>query len=203
MDKAGLRARVRTLTGIRSDDLRSDAEVDQVVNETYLELLAVRDWPFLQAEVETTASSASLPLPVGMLSPSAVVTPTRRLAMTTLDHLSQLAGDEGDPELYAVVGDGTVTLWPAPDTETPVVVRGLLHGSPLDDDDDEPLFPEAYHMVIAYEAAVRLLSEEGDDDSGRTDRYQTQGQALYSALVDRYERVRDRGTFVMSSRRYR
>jgi hypothetical protein len=44
---ASLRDRARALSGIRLQTLRSDEQIDVVINEAYQEVINLSQWPFL------------------------------------------------------------------------------------------------------------------------------------------------------------
>ena len=171
MDLAALRARTRLISGIEMESLRSDPEVDDVINDVYQEFLDAERWPFLE-DVDTfptVAGTADYALPAGIEKPRTVTLeledgPT---VLTEVSHSwvdRNVDGDDTDePVAYARTGSG-ITLAPTPDAVYTVQVRGYATRTDLTLDTDEPIFEERFHKGVAYAAAAVLLSEEGQRD---------------------------------------
>ena len=177
MNLADLVARTRSLSGIRLESLRSDEQIEQVINESYQEILGLYPWPFLKgtATVSMAAEAQTFTVPTTFRWMTGVVLEmgdtTYRLKQTTVDQIDEWDADEvGEPNYYARLTDRTVRVWPAPEAAATVTVRGQLEFAVLGQG-DSPEFAEQFHPVVAYRAAVRLLQEEGDD-SGRSEAYQ-------------------------------
>jgi hypothetical protein len=203
MNLQGLRERVRTLSGVRLDSIRSDADINQVVNETYQEILGLFAWPFLRAEVSVSvpAQSAQFLTPTVFRYISAVVG-ERRLSQTTLDEMDLLLDEEGEPRLYARVDDRAIRLWPTPKDAVTLTIRGQVEFEPLETEQDEPVFAEQFHPVVAYRAAARVLAEEGDD-SGRSESYQLDAGSYLQRMQDYYMKTNDISLIRIGSRRRR
>jgi hypothetical protein len=205
MNLSELVARTRSLSGIRLESLRSDEQVEQVINESYQEILGLYPWPFLKGS-QTIAVSAetktfAVPETFRWLS-SVVVTHgdrTARLKQTTLDLIDEWPDDVTTPEFYARVDDRTIRLWPAPADAISVEVKGQLEFAPLSGN-DEPQFAEQFHPVVAYRAAIRLLQEEGDD-SGRSESYQFDAASYFQRMEKFYMASGDIGLIRIGSQR--
>jgi hypothetical protein len=205
MNLTELVARTRSLSGIRLESLRSDEQIEQVLNESYQEILGLYPWPFLKGS-QTVAMSAgeknfTVPGTFRWLS-SIVVTKgdkSTRLKQTTLDLIDEWPDDESEPEFYARVNDRTVRVWPAPDDAVSIEVKGQLEFAPLRGN-DEPQFAEQFHPIIAYRAAIRLLQEEGDD-SGRSEAYQFDSASYFQRMEKFYMASGDIGLIRIGSQR--
>jgi hypothetical protein len=198
-------ARTRSLSGIRLESLRSDEQIEQVLNESYQEILGLYPWPFLKGNqtvsISAGAKTFTIPSTFRYIS-SLVVTmgdKTARLKQTTLDMIDEWPGDESEPEYYARVDDRTIRLWPAPNDAAAVEVKGQLEFEPLRGS-DEPQFAEQFHPVVAYRAAIRLLQEEGDD-SGRSEAYQFDAASYFQRMEKFYMASGDIGLIRIGSQR--
>jgi hypothetical protein len=198
-------ARTRSLSGIRLESLRSDEQIEQVINESYQEILGLYPWPFLKGgqtiSISSGAKTFTIPSTFRYIS-SLVVTmgdKSTRLKQTTLDLIDEWPDDESEPEYYARVNDRTIRLWPAPNDAAAVEVKGQLEFEPLRGN-DEPEFAEQFHPVVAYRAAIRLLQEEGDD-SGRSEAYQFDAASYFQRMEKFYMASGDIGLIRIGSQR--
>jgi hypothetical protein len=201
-------ARTRSLSGIRLESLRSDEQIEQVLNESYQEILGIQSWPFLRgtATVALAAEASTLTLPSTFRYLTGVVLSMGdrdyRLKQTTIDQIDEWDADEvGEPTYYARVTDRQLRVWPAPEASASVLVRGQLEFDPLGPG-DEPLFAEQFHPVVAYRAATRLLQEEGDD-SGRSEAYQFDSASYLGRMEKFYLASGDIGLIRIGSQRER
>lgn len=208
MNLSDLVARTRSLSGIRLESLRSDEQIEQVINESYQEVLGLYPWPFLKSSstVALTAGAETFTIPTTFRYITGVVLEmgdhTERLKQTTLDLVDEWDADEvGEPLYYARIDDRTVRVWPAPEDAATVTVRGQLEFAPLGSG-DSPQFAEQFHPVVAYRAAVRLLQEEGDD-SGRSEAYQFDAASYLQRMEKFYMSSGDIGLIRMGSQRER
>ena len=208
MNLSDLVARARSLSGIRLESLRSDEQIEQVINESYQEILGLYPWPFLKGSqtISVAAEATEFTIPVTFRYITGVVLDSgdhsERLKQTTLDMIDEWDADEvGKTTYYARVDDRTVRLWPAPEAAATVTVRGQLEFPPLSSSVD-PQFADQFHPVIAYRAAVRLLQEEGDD-SGRSEAYQFDAASYLQRMEKFYMASGDIGLIRIGSQRER
>lgn len=189
MNLQELADRARALSGIRLQSVRSDEQVEQVVNESYQEVLGLQPWPFLRGEstIALDAEQDTFTLPDTFRTLTAVVltmdSDKYRLRQTTVDVLDEYEDEPGEPAYYAREDDRTIRVWPAPRNAASVEVRGQLQFDLLSGS-NEPVFAEQFHPVLAYRAATRMLVEEGDD-SGRSESYQLES-AGYLGRMEKY-----------------
>lgn len=210
MNLAALRDRVRSLTGIRLDTLRSDENIDEVINEAYQEIVNLHNWPFLRSEATVTVAAGveEFDTPNGFSNVSSVsyaseVNSQTRMKQTTLDEIDLLdQDDEGDPYFYARIDESSFRIWPKPVDSITFVVRGKAVVNNLSSDSDVPVFDEQFRPGIAYRAASKILAEEGDD-SGRSDSYQREANIMFARMQQYYLSVSDTGLIVMGSQRRR
>lgn len=210
MNLSTLRERVRTLTGIRLQDLRSDDQIDVVLNEVYQEVVESSNWPFLRNEttVSVAAGAEEFTTPSGYSEVNAVsysdaVGNNIRLNQTTVDEIDLIDQDEeGDPVYYARVDEETFRLWPVPDRSITLEIRGKQTVANMSSDSDSPVFAEQFHPLVSYRASSRILSEEGDD-SGRAQFYLNEANNFYARMLQFYTRSTDTRMFVMGSRKRR
>jgi|DEB0MinimDraft_10_1074344.scaffolds.fasta_scaffold04467_2 hypothetical protein len=210
MNLSTLRDRVRSLTGIRLQDIRSDDQIDTVINESYQEIIESTNWPFLRsdASVSVVAGTEEFSTPAGYSEVTSVSYSDNlgnnvRLNQTTLDEIDLIDQDEeGDPVYYARINEDTFRLWPVPVTALTLNIRGKEVVASLSADSSTPIFAEQFHPLIAYRSASRILAEEGDD-SGRSQFYQNEANNFFSRMLQFYTRNTDTRMFVMGSRRRR
>lgn len=191
MNLQSLVERARSLSGIRLDSIRSDDEIEQLINETYQEILGIYPWPFLRGEstIQLDAGQDDVPVPTNFRYITSVVYRQgnlhKKLAQTTLDEIDKLREDEGEPSLYARVDDRNLKIWYAPDKDCTIEVRGQVEFANLSSPTDQPVFAEQFHPMISYRAAARLLAEEGDD-SNRSQSYQLDSAGYLSRMEQYY-----------------
>lgn len=208
MNLSDLVARTRSLSGIRLEALRTDEQIEQVINESYQEILGLYPWPFLKgtSTVSLAAEAETFTVPSTFRWMTGVVVEmgdsTYRLKQTTIDQIDEWDKDEvGEPAYYARLTDRTVRIWPAPEAAATVTVRGQLEFAGLGSG-DSPAFADQFHPVVAYRAAVRLLQEEGDD-SGRSEAYQFDAASYLGRMEKFYMGSGDIGLIRMGSQRER
>ncbi len=209
MNLAALRDRARSLSGIRLQTLRSDEQVDVVVNEAYQEVVSLAQWPFLRSSVQASLSPGtdSFETPTGFSEVTGVSYATNsgdslRLQPSTIEEIDRLKQESGEPIMYARVSDREFIVWPTPDSAITLTIRGKQSVENLKRDSDSPVFDEQFHPMLAYRAASRMLAEEGDD-SGRSEFYQTEANVFYARMQQFYLRSGDVGMFVIGGRRRR
>jgi hypothetical protein len=208
MNLSELVARTRSLSGIRLESLRSDEQIEQVLNESYQEILGLYPWPFLKgsATVPVAAEATQFTIPSTFRYISGIILQSgehaQRLKQTTLDMIDEWDPAEvGETQYYARIDDRTIRIWPAPEAGGTITVRGQLEFEPLRSN-DSPEFAEQFHPVVAYRAAVRLLQEEGDD-SGRSEAYQFDAASYFQRMEKFYMASGDIGLIRMGSQRER
>ena len=210
MNLGALRDRARALSGIRLQSLRSDEQVDIVINEAYQEVINLSQWPFLRVsqQVSLPAGTNSFETPTGF---SEVISAsytndggdTVRLQSTVVDEIDRLRDEESaEPFLYARVTDKEFLIWPTTNTSIALTIRGKKSVESLRSDSDKPVFDEQFSPMLAYRAASRMLAEEGDD-SGRAEFYQQEANVFFARMQQFYTRQPDSSFFVMGGRRRR
>lgn len=210
MNLSALRDRARSLSGIRLQSLRSDEQIDEVLNEAYQEIIGISQWPFLRGSeiANINAGDESFETPSGFSEVLSVTFQddlgnSMRLRQTTVDELDRLDSDaQGEPSFYARINDRVFQVWPIPEKPLELTIRGKASVQPLRSEGDTPVFDDQFHVIIAYRAASKMLAEEGDD-SGRSEMYQNEASLLYARMQQFYNRTSDVGMFVMGGRRRR
>ena len=210
MNLSSLRDRARALSGIRLQTLRSDEQIDAVINEAYQEVISLSQWSFLRASQQVVIASGvnSFETPTGYSEVTSISYTNDggnsvRLQSTTIDEIDRLRDEEGpEPFLYARVTDREFVIWPTPNASITFTTRGKQTVEMLSSDSDEPVFDEQFHPMLAYRAASRMLAEEGDD-SGRAEFYQQEANTFFARMQQFYTRTPDSSFFVMGGRRRR
>lgn len=210
MNLSSIRERARALSGIRLQTLRSDEQVDAVINEAYQEVIGLSQWPFLRASQQVVLPSGtnSFETPTGYSEVTSISYTNDggdsvRLQSTTVDEIDRLKDEDGpEPFLYARVTDREFVVWPTPNINLTLTVRGKQTVETLSGESDTPVFDEQFHPMLAYRAASRMLAEEGDD-SGRAEFYQQEANTFFARMQQFYTRAPDSSFFVMGGRRRR
>ena len=205
MNLDSLRDRARALSGIRLESLRSDEQVDAVINESYQEIIELSQWPFLM-ELESVAISAGSEEFSSPTSFSEIASVTyesdfqknTRMRQTTIDELEELDDQGGDPVYFARVNESDFRVWPVPESGITLNIRGKILVPNLKGN-DSPIFAEPFHPILSYRAAVKMLQEEGDD-SGRAQFYQQEAGNFYTRMQQFYNNSGNKGLFVMGGR---
>lgn len=208
MNLSELRDRARSLSGIRLQTLRSDEQVDAVINEAYQEVIGLVQWPFLRATEQVSVgqgdkifTTPSVLTEVNAATYSDAIGNVVRLMPTSIDEIDRLREEEGEPMYYARINDIEYILWPTPNKPYTISVRGKQKVENLTDG-TSPIFDSQFHPMLAYRAASRMLAEEGDD-SGRSEFYQSEANVFFLRMQQFYVRTGDVGMFVMGGRRRR
>lgn len=189
MDLEALRTRTRTISGIEMESLRSNAEVNDVINDVYLELLDSELWPFLEIAVtqSTVAGTDTYSFPTVARIRTVTLElddgphPLSEVSKRFIDR--NVNGEDTDePVAYARSGSTSIVLAPTPDAVYDLRVAGYMAPTALSVDTDEPVFEERFHAIVAYAAAAVLLQEEGQTE--RAD----QAVARVGSFLDRMRR---------------
>lgn len=202
MNVAELTDRVRRLTGIRMPDILSDDQILDLLNESYNELMGLTDWPFLHVQDTVTTSDNKFDTNGVLRDVQAVISPQgTRLRQTTLSDLESYDEQpDADPYAYARVSDRRYQIWPDVADGTTFTVRGVQSPNQLFDPYDSPVFDSEFHVVLAYSAASRALSEESDD-SGRVQMYMQEAAGVLDRMRMRYLNTKDNVTFQMGGKK--
>lgn len=192
MDRLQLRERMRLLSGVLMDTLLEDDQAEAYLNEAYFSICSLAEWSFLYAEEVVSTSSADIPLPgdigrvqaVSLSDSAADRNLLRRVNLLDIARYPKHRND-GLPWAWAMKGDDSVRIFPEPDAELDIEVRGWIDVPELAADADEPVFHSEFHAVVAYEAAANVLEAEGDD-SGRSRDYRGEVQSYLGRMSRRY-----------------
>lgn len=201
MNLQQLRGRVRKISGFTMPELYEDEDLNSLINEVYLDVCGTEDWPFLYADevVLTVAGERLVDVPFPVRTWSSVSSVDGLLRETTVDEIDDLDVDrDGHPEVYARLDPYRLMLWPTPDDEVALRLRGWREPAPLSADNDSPLFESEFHPLLAYETAARLLVEFGDFD--RVEGLRGQASDVMSRMRVRYLSSKDRGLVQMGGR---
>lgn len=203
MNLSDIRDRVRALTGIRLDTLRSNDQIDAVINESYHEVINLSSWPFLVSSQTASVVSGqeTFQTPTGFSEVTSVYFEESsgaktRLQQTTVEELDTMEDQGGLPFFYARRNENTFELWPTPDVALTFNIRGKLAVNNLSADSSEPVFAEQFHPILAYRSASKILAEEADE-SNRSELYQNEAGAIFARMQQFYTRSPDKGLFVM------
>jgi hypothetical protein len=202
MNVQQLTERIRRMTGILMDDILSDDQILQMINESYVEITGLADWPFLHVEDSVTVVDGVFQTVPVFRAVQSVTTGDKRLRETTLDDIERYDQPDDDPFAYARIDSNRYQVWPTPKNTIHLTVRGVQTPTPLYDPSDEPVFDREFHVVLAYAASSRALAEESDD-SGRAQMYMQEAGGILDRMRVRYLTSHDRAVFRMGGKRTR
>ena len=166
-----MRSRVRELTGILSPGVLTDAEIDRFVNEANMTVLAARDWPFLVEQVSSVLPAGDS---VATFTPSATAhrvvdvfsqTDSSGKAVEMFERSAPLIAEpfQGRPREFSWdAASSSMTVFPAPTSETLITARVVVEPSEMVDDKDTSPIPERFAASIPFLASARILEREGD-----------------------------------------
>ena len=171
-------ARVRSLTGINSTSILTDADLKAFINEAYQEINREADWPYLRQETTllTTPGTASYALPAGVAENNiaSMVVLSNDGNRRQLKPRSRFTTDDspgprltGKPREYSC-WRGNVELYPAPNIGETITIRYYTELSDLVNTTDIPAMDAKFHSLLAYGASVRILVREGDETERRS-----------------------------------
>ncbi len=190
-----MRTRVRKLTGVVMETLLTTPQLDLIINEAYLHICNLAEWTFLHAEealpmvagqtVYALPGAVKLPRSVDVTAPAADRTLLRPRPLEAFDRYPAREATAGVPWGWAVRSDTEIEVFPPPVADVVLRVRGWKDVVPLAQTADVPVFAEEYHPIVSYDAAARVLAEEGDD-SGRSVRYRAEVVSFLLRMGDRY-----------------
>lgn len=210
MNLTALRSHVRSLTGIQSTDILSDADLTIFINETYQEICRDADWPFNRAETTLTVTAGvaeyNLPAGVGETMIASIAALSDDTMRRQLRPRNRYATDDspgplttGYPYEYSAWGS-KIMFFPTPNQTEVFKVRYFSTVADLSNGTDTPVFDAKYHSIIAYGAAVKALIREGDDTERRS-YYQGQYLQGVDQMKGDYLAERDRSLFRLGGRR--
>lgn len=200
MNKEQLRTRTRQLAGAELDGLRSDEEVDLLIEEAYGQVGALTAWKWRESAgtVDTVIDQAEYTLPTEVDEPQGFfisdapghTIPVALHEVPLRDLLTRI--DQSDtklPRYYARTGSRGFRVGPSPDAVYTIQVYGLTPLDGLDTDASEPEWDSRFHPTIAYLAASVFLDEEGQDELAlhRRGRY----EELVTDMIEFYQQSRD------------
>jgi hypothetical protein len=202
MNVAELTDRVRRLTGIRMPDILSDDQILDLLNEAYNELMGLTDWPFLHVHDTVTTTGSQFDTHNVLRNVQSVISAdSTRLHETTLNDLERYSEQPSDdPFAYARVSDRRYRIWPDVADGTSFTLRGIKLPDQLLSPYDSPVFDAEFHLILAYTASSRALSEEADD-SGRVQMYMQEAAGILDRMRMRYLNTKDTVSFQMGGKR--
>lgn len=176
----GLRTRLRN----KGFQYLTDTECDTLLNEAYLEICDLADWPFLHA---TTSGPA--PLTITDLGRVLSVQDTGSLRPLRFTTREQIVGCGRNPALagtpceYWLDGLTVVATWPVGGT---VSVRYVKMPDPLSSTNLTPVIPSRFHDLIVTLAAVKAYGDDSDlaDAQNAVGEYTRRIEQMGTALLD-------------------
>lgn len=206
MNLRELRAAVEEKVGLAdAHDGTDPGEVDDLLNEVYLDVAGEYDWPWLRQtqSVSTVDGTATYDLvaPVVtaeqvMLASGGTLEPMSPYELDAIHDEDRAA--EGEPARYCWRDPDTLELYPVPDDVYALEIRGLIVPTVLSDETDEPLFADEFHRLLVYMAAAALVNAVDDKQAAR---HEVRARAISDRMWRRYFRSADRTPMVMGGRR--
>lgn len=202
-----LRSRVRSLSGIASTAVLSDADLDAFLSEAQTSIALTADFPFLVHTVTQVVPAGSDTVSVSL----------PRTSHRVLDAYARYVTNEKPWQLHersapfiAEDADGHTTefswadlsselsFWPAPSKDIEVTVRFVLSVPQISVDADI-VIPDQFVHAVSYLAAANILSREADE-SGRAQEF----SSIALATTQQMRKVlltSSRGSVVIGGRR--
>lgn len=206
MNLADLRARTRQLSGAELDGLRSDQEIDVLIQEAYRSIGQLDTWKWREAIAQFLTVVAvpeyTLPEAIDKIQGLSILdaqdqtlpVPLRETALRDL--LTRIRRDDEQlPLWYARQGERLVRLGPTPDKAYTVEVFGQAPLSNLVGDNDSPEWDARFHAPIAYLASSVFLAEEGQEELSEARGLEAQAQI--TEMVNFYQVSKDVTPVVM------
>lgn len=193
-------AQARRLAENEMVELLSDEQALALLNEVYTELWGTHPWPFAQTTQVLTVPAGATSVPVPGASGVVWVrgadgSPLEQRGPWPQDWTNMSAPAQPRDFFvdwqYPVGGNEpqpVIQLFMQPGPSVQLAVRVPQAVEPLGTD-DTPRIPLAFHTILAYEMAARLLEQEADD-SGRVATLRNQALATLEQM-----RVSIFGTF--------
>jgi hypothetical protein len=149
--------------------------ITSALQRTYRRVLGMRRWDFLEAQTTDpiAAGDTTIARPADARRIDAIeltdasglsVDFEYRTYQQFRDH-AKWAQDEGVPQWWTERG-GVIYIWPKADGAYTATIDYVKNPpNYLDAGTDEPIFPEVFHDILVYGAAVDMASRERDDAS--------------------------------------
>ncbi len=184
MNREDLMYRAREIIGATESQAHvDDGELRELVNESYLEVCDLEDWPFLHRRTVLTLVPEQEEYGIGDIG----IDPTDRVELVYVgderrrrlqplreaERVDQFAGFSTAPSTplsYTLqhTNDGTsdvrsLVIFPPPVRAEDVTIVSRVVPTELDDDTDQPIFDEQFHPVVAYMAAAYMLEQHAGE----------------------------------------
>lgn len=191
-DRQTLRERCEARFRDTNNDILSDGNWDDYLNDAYQDVQAETPWwPWFETRDESlsyTAQAASVALPTDAWRVSAVMNATSNYPLVPLegttgaiDSYPFITTEFSSPTHYRVYNN-TIELFPRPDQTIDLYVEYDAPSATLAADVDEPVFPEQFHGILVYGALAKAYEDDGNP----------QQAGIYRGHFDRQlERLKD------------
>ena len=200
---AQLRQFTKDLTGMYDGSV-SDAMISAYLNDSYAELASAKDWDWLESTYQVPVPAyvggrhtINLPFGTRRVMDAVLFSPDnsikKMIQVPTLNDVS----DWDNEVKYDVNVSGVMTFAPAQSSEYSVRVRYLIAAGTLADG-DTPAFLPQFHKILAYRAAVKILSYARPEDP-RIALYGGEYQSLFDSMITMYELSHDSYPIQLSS----
>lgn len=167
-DLTELRSRVRALLEDSAGNYIVDGEIDDWLNEAYLDISARER--LLHAETSGTTSGNSIALPSTFVSVISLRLGTTDVHFVDDDLWWAYSDEAADPDTtLGRVFNETIELYPTPTTGTAYKIRYVKKPTALSAGADVPAIPEELHKKLVFYATSRGKLKEGQE--GMSDRY--------------------------------
>lgn len=165
--------RTELITSVSSLGYSDTTAITAALQRTYKRVLGMRRWDFLEAQdtASIAAGDTTITLPTDLKRVDAIE--LARSDGTSVDFqfrpyqqfrdYAKWQTDQGEPQWWTQRG-GVVYIWPEAQTSYTATIDYVKHPADyLDAADDVPVFPEEYHDVLVYGAAVDLAARQRDE----------------------------------------
>lgn len=174
--------------GDSSNQVYSADEWLAYVNDTYMDVVAAADWPFLEGRttgLTVTAGTGEVSLPTDVFRVTSVYNATDGLPLAPIPGRAEFRRYFPEPEnglgmpLYYRLRSNTLEVYPHASAETSLTVDTVVPPAALATD-AEPVFPEQYHRLLVLGALAK--AHDDDENPAQADRYQARYERLLADM---------------------
>lgn len=158
------------------------------VNDTYMDVVADADWPFLEGrttDLTVTAGEGEVDLPTDVYRVTAVYSATDKMPLAPIPGRAEFRRYFPDPEnglgmpLYYRLRSNVLEVYPHASADTVLHVDTVVPPAAIETG-TEPVFPEQYHRILVLGALAK--AHEDDENPAQVAVYQGRYERLLAAM---------------------
>lgn len=165
------------------------AEWLDYVNDSYMDVVAAADWPFLEGQVtnlSVTAGTGSVALPTDVFRVTAVYNATDDIPLSPIPGRADYRRYFPNADAFLAIPlfyrlrNTTLEVYPYAATATVLHVDTVVPPAAIATG-TEPVFPEQYHRILVLGALAK--AHEDDENIPQADRYQARFDRLLANMT--------------------